>query len=671
VIVFFFLPPRPTQPIVYRCIFLVQRLHLPRTTLFGYLFHRFLGPQSSKLASTIKWASCLHGLGRDSSQKSVSYIVAFKAWIQVSNPLSYCKAHALSPTDASSNRSILTPYHPLYTSNERPHPQEEAFIRMNIVKNQAELDALQAKLGTLDKEGIKRRRSLLDILLLQRSAVSPVRCVPHEILSEIFAHAIGVYDSSIFRVTDSTNIKTGPIWVLGRVCRRWRAIVKSSPKLWSYIALCNHNKSTWALEVALERSHDLPLTLSVLRMPGKRKYHRKAMKVLLEHFNRWHNVTLALPFDKKMMQMFFDEEATGGKEGGRPFPRYGKYLDSADFDDARHPDLLPNVLHSLILHHYTNGSSPASKFPLDLINYFSSRARFQNIRRLVLRCDLSLIPIQSPHIDACIPWKQLEFFDNATSATSRDRNQPSAENTLSMLKRMPKLTVLNIHDDPHSTLDQTQSISPKVTLHHVHTAAFKSYGVLPALHLPALEHIVLGYLGSGSSNKTFISEFSGLLTRSSPPLKSITFKSLGGIEDTFDLLRCLPSSVETLAYIHYKHPDSLLRLLDLSQSSDATPSMLLPNLKEFTIYSTGGFAPDPDTLLSCVKSRLRYDSDNVISSLGLRRLKVMYDNEAKIPIGDYERILALMEEGLSVSICAVKDRSLYPDLLLSHERYPW
>jgi hypothetical protein len=99
--------------------------------------------------------------------------------------------------------------------------------------------------------------------------------------------------------------------------------------------------------------------------------------------------------------------------------------------------------------------------------------------------------------------------------------------------------------------------------------------------------------------------------------------------------------------------------------------MLLTNLKELTIYATGGFAPDPDTPLSCVKSRLRYDGDNAISSSGLRRLKVMYDDEAKVPIGDYEWILALMEEGLSVSICAIKGRSVYPGLLLPHEKYPW
>jgi hypothetical protein len=562
----------------------------------------------------------------------------------------------------------MTTDHPLYKSNERPRPHEEASIHEEIIKNQGKLDALDAEIAKL----MEQRRPLTGLLRLQRSIVSPVRCVPPEILSEIIAHAIGIYDSSISRATDSTDVKSGPIWVFGRVCRHWREVIQSSPKLWSHITLFMDRTSIRALKTILERSFNLPLTISVLMKHPVRQNQSKAINLLLDHFNRWYNVILRLPFYSKMVQIFSDKMAAASV-----------HRDYASCTPV------PTVLHSLILHHCPNGSS--LDFPLDLISHFSKRG-FQTIRRLVLRCDMNPIPIQSRDIDDYIPWKQLEFFDNPM-LMFWPHNQPStAENTLLMLKRMPNLTALNVHDDRRSILPQSQSISSIVTLPTVHTATFRSSGVLPALCLPALQHTVLGLMdlrkqrGNGTrvsklpfligskDHNNFMSEFSRLLTRSSPPLKSITFESLVNVEDTFDLLRLLPSSVETLEYIHYCHNDSLLCLLDGSRSSDAARPMLLPNLKELTLCASGGAIVGPSILLSCIKSRLRpydYDSDSVVSSSGLRRVKVMYDDATKIPIGTYGRVLSLVDEGLSVSISVVKSSSVYPDLMLSDARYPW
>jgi hypothetical protein len=516
----------------------------------------------------------------------------------------------------------------------------------------------------------------VEVLRLQRRIVSPVRCVPPEILSEIIAHAIGVYDSDISRATDSTDVKSGPIWVFGRVCQGWREVIQSSPKLWSHITLFSDHTCVTALKTILKRSLNLPLTISVFMKHPVRQQQSKAINLLVEHFNRWYNVILRMPFYPKMVQMFSNNKNVAGKSFRGIVQAY---------NNARSASVRTTILHSLILHHRTNGSS---KFPLDLIRHFSTREGFRNIRRLVLRSDMNPVEIHDDiMINICIPWRQLESFDDVMP-TYWPGHQPSeARNTLSRLRQMPNLTTLNVHDYRYSTLDQTQLTSSVVTLQNVHTAMFRSSGVLPALRLPALQHTVLGLKdlekkrGSSkglkppfllsSGDKTLISEFSNLLIRSSPPLKSITFQSIADVEDTFHLLRCLPSSVEMLAYIHYQHRDTLLDLLDLTQSSYTTTSMLLPNLKEFTICASGVCAPNPDLLLSCVKSRLRYDSDNAVSSSGLRRLKVMYDDEAKVPVGDYERILALRDQGLSVSICAVKSYSVYQDLLLSDEKYPW
>ncbi|KAF9023031.1 hypothetical protein BDZ89DRAFT_919358, partial [Hymenopellis radicata] len=63
-----------------------------------------------------------------------------------------------------------------------------------------------------------------DVLSKCRGVLSPLRCLPQEILTKIF-------NLSCVDHTDILDTSGGP-WLLGQVCRRWRNIVVSTPLLW-------------------------------------------------------------------------------------------------------------------------------------------------------------------------------------------------------------------------------------------------------------------------------------------------------------------------------------------------------------------------------------------------------------------------------------------------------
>jgi hypothetical protein len=78
--------------------------------------------------------------------------------------------------------------------------------------------------------------------------------------------------------------------------------------------------------------------------------------------------------------------------------------------------------------------------------------------------------------------------------------------------------------------------------------------------------------------------------------------------------------------------------------------MLLPNLTERTLRASCALAINLDTLLSCIKSRIAtrdHGGDSVVSFLCV---KVLYGDEAKVPIVHYERILALRDQGVGLSL---------------------
>ncbi|KAI5894512.1 uncharacterized protein SCHCODRAFT_02617182 [Schizophyllum commune H4-8] len=137
--------------------------------------------------------------------------------------------------------------------------------------------ALSSELPTIDAE-IERldglRKRVFTQLDVHKSITSPVRRLPLEILSEVFAI---LYDEEI----ESWDKAYITIYILSRVCSTWRALARGTPRLWLEIPTLVHTpRDTYHphmhhLEDHISLSGSLPLRLS---------HHEPADDILLDRF---------------------------------------------------------------------------------------------------------------------------------------------------------------------------------------------------------------------------------------------------------------------------------------------------------------------------------------------------------------------------------------------------
>ena len=97
-------------------------------------------------------------------------------------------------------------------------------------------------------------------LARQREFVAPVKRLPPEVLSEIFMIQVDCGDSP---------------WTLLRVCRLWKAVASSTPRIWRHIKIAEHRKqfdsgtsfqtclTNAHFEKALSRTGAAPLSISI------------------------------------------------------------------------------------------------------------------------------------------------------------------------------------------------------------------------------------------------------------------------------------------------------------------------------------------------------------------------------------------------------------------------
>ncbi|KAG7091894.1 hypothetical protein E1B28_008295 [Marasmius oreades] len=157
-----------------------------------------------------------------------------------------------------------------------------------IHRLKATVMALESKRDWL-KRSITRYRSLL----------APIRTLPPEILTNIFALCCEENTLDIERAS--------PVVILSMVCAQWREIVVSTPRLWSSLCIDFQHWDVVADRVALERmtrlflkrSKKSPLKL-VLQLPESknRDFHTAStLDALVDTANRWRDVTLFSPWN--------------------------------------------------------------------------------------------------------------------------------------------------------------------------------------------------------------------------------------------------------------------------------------------------------------------------------------------------------------------------------------
>ena len=128
----------------------------------------------------------------------------------------------------------------LLTSNDPP--SEDAIREMKgiMAGPLEELEATDRKIMDLEEQLqiLKEKREGIRTSVQEyRTILSPMRQLPNDILREIFSHCLPCHRNPV-------PIATEIPLLLAQVCSKWRAVVFSSPRLWSqlYISFCDEDR---------------------------------------------------------------------------------------------------------------------------------------------------------------------------------------------------------------------------------------------------------------------------------------------------------------------------------------------------------------------------------------------------------------------------------------------
>ncbi|KAK0476164.1 hypothetical protein IW261DRAFT_442110 [Armillaria novae-zelandiae] len=212
---------------------------------------------------------------------------------------------------------ILTFTHPpsvasLLRTNDAPSPLQSTQLKASLddlkrplAEAQSDLDLLRSAVATLET----RVSRLQSIKLDYKTALSPIRHVPMEVIAEILRHSwptgtLGITGS----VFGASNPRHGP-WILGHVCNLWRGVIEEfCPELWATLVIENThpansgsvNKELERLRRVLERSRNHPLDFIFRDViahahPAEDHLMEQCFGTMVALSKRWRVVELSVP----------------------------------------------------------------------------------------------------------------------------------------------------------------------------------------------------------------------------------------------------------------------------------------------------------------------------------------------------------------------------------------
>ncbi|KAJ7646049.1 hypothetical protein DFH06DRAFT_1096143 [Mycena polygramma] len=163
-----------------------------------------------------------------------------------------------------------------------------------------EIERLQQRLSVLMSDRAKLQ-SYSDGC---RSAFSPIRRLPPELLAEIFGMCDPpgerVLSNNIAPTKEINRLAKKYLLQLSRVCFHWHGVAMETPMLWSTIIFdqtlwssCSRSSKTLfdLVETSLERGADYPLTIRAAVGRGN-PAERSILELLGQHSHRWKHVYL-------------------------------------------------------------------------------------------------------------------------------------------------------------------------------------------------------------------------------------------------------------------------------------------------------------------------------------------------------------------------------------------
>ncbi|PBK85290.1 hypothetical protein ARMGADRAFT_1017986 [Armillaria gallica] len=441
---------------------------------------------------------------------------------------------------------------------------------------------------------------------------APISLLPVEIIAEILQ--IATRDLSRKSIRDSLDIKRSAPWTFSRVCRVWRAIVASTPMLWTRIDILGDEGSNHFPKAKLRplRKHlhrSSPHLLDIMMDLSDLDNLARPLKPLIRHTHRWSIVELTItPFR---------------------FQTMATLVGAADFPELKRLDI--DVRDAIVI-----PTPPSTDRRREVIT--QPIEVFRNAHKLE---EVSLQGINLSQI--LLPLRQLKRFigsiQNATELRDLFRDAPDLHQAT--LQISPSQSWL---DDAHlQTLSHTK----------LRWLSIQTYiECLKHLHLPALQHLQTESLYGPDYYTLDTVDF---LSNSQCQLRTLFLPALP-IGHVVAILKTCPSTLTALS-LHVRAKDASRFYRKLRYKGSASPC-LMPRLKHLYIhddfYAPGvqpsyHSVPSPlashNGLLNLVASRRSQDAkSNGIALLRSLTLCIPYTFGIQDPL-----ILSLNHfEGLSV-----------------------
>ncbi|KAF7370267.1 ABC protein [Mycena sanguinolenta] len=178
-------------------------------------------------------------------------------------------------------------------TNVPPLESQIPVLQDFISKGRARMAALEAKialLGSLMGKLVQEKDELAAEIRMHEDSLSPLRRMPTESLSHIFAFTLPPHQM---------DAEPAP-WTVSAVCARWRAIAVSDPSLWTTIRHdLERGEGTEALKAQLQlsRSGHMPLNVifHVHCWDALTRNDHRILDLVCVHSGRWETVSFMGP----------------------------------------------------------------------------------------------------------------------------------------------------------------------------------------------------------------------------------------------------------------------------------------------------------------------------------------------------------------------------------------
>ncbi|KAF7295650.1 F-box domain-containing protein [Mycena indigotica] len=195
-----------------------------------------------------------------------------------------------------------SPFHGILHTNTAPSLPQLDDIRQYLKQPYQQLATLNTevdRLSNLLSTTIRKRDELEKVISDHESLLSPIKRVPLDVLRLIFEHTLPDKRNAAFSDTE------GPL-LLSRVCRDWKRIAESTPRLWSSMHIVvphfdahpeTVSQVKRLLNTWLARSGSVPLSITMQLASGWGYENTRPdplLPLLLPHASRWRDMKIWL-----------------------------------------------------------------------------------------------------------------------------------------------------------------------------------------------------------------------------------------------------------------------------------------------------------------------------------------------------------------------------------------